>query len=157
MSLYLPPAVGRVRVWQKAHKTIDPTCHMRTLRGGDRNITFWGVFRLAYLCPLSALDTSFTITGYVNILDDHLHLFIEILFLNDDHILQHDNALSQPSVNTKRVIRSALQWVWNTRMTPQIIIHESFSEFVGFTCTPHFNLYFTIVFTARFSTVNYGQ
>ncbi|GFW75217.1 transposable element Tcb2 transposase [Trichonephila clavipes] len=75
-------ADGRVRVWKKSHKPMDPTCQQGTVQAGGGSVIVWGVGSWSDMGPLIRLDTILTGGRYVSILSDHLHPFMFIVHSN---------------------------------------------------------------------------
>ncbi len=47
---------GRVRIWRKEHKSMDPSCLVSTVQAGDGGVMVWGIFSWHTLGPLVPIE-----------------------------------------------------------------------------------------------------
>lgn len=85
-------ADGRVRVWCRPHKAMDPSCQQGSVQAGGGSIMMWAVFTWNGLGPLVQLHWSLTGNGYVQLFGDHLQPFMDFMFPNNNGLFMDDNA-----------------------------------------------------------------
>ncbi len=68
---------ARVRIWRKAHGSMDPSCLVSTvLAGGGGGVMVWGIFSWHTLGPLVPIEHHLNATAYLSIVADHVHPFM---------------------------------------------------------------------------------
>ncbi len=81
---------GRVRIWRKENKSMDPSCLASTVQAGG--VIVWGIFSWHILGPLVPIEHSLNTTAYLSIVADHVHLFMTTVYPSSDGYFQQDNA-----------------------------------------------------------------
>ncbi len=66
---------GRVRIWRKAHESMDPSCLVSTVQA-DGGVMVWGIFSWHTLGPLVPIEHCLNTTAYLSIVADHVHPFM---------------------------------------------------------------------------------
>ncbi len=65
---------ARVRIWRKAHGSMDPSCLVSTVLAGG--VMVWGIFSWHTLGPLVPIEHHLNATAYLSIVADHVHPFM---------------------------------------------------------------------------------
>uniref|UniRef100_A0A8C5M1K7 Transposase n=1 Tax=Leptobrachium leishanense TaxID=445787 RepID=A0A8C5M1K7_9ANUR len=86
-----------VRIWQKQHENMHPTCMSTTLQAGGGSFMVWG--------PLICVEQPLNSTTYQSIVADKVHP-IMLVYLNGDGFFQQDNA---PSCHGARIVQEWFQ------------------------------------------------
>ncbi|GBO33401.1 hypothetical protein AVEN_39671-1 [Araneus ventricosus] len=92
---------------------MDPSCQMTTLLAGGGGIMVWGMFFWSTLGTLIFVDTTLYITAYLNIVANHVHSFMVIMFPYGDGHFQQDR--TPPNVLVPDVITATepVEWTWD--------------------------------------------
>ncbi len=83
---------GRLRIWQKEHESMDPSCLVSTVQAGGGGVMVWGIFYWDTLGPLVPIEHRFNTTAYLSIVADHVHPFMTTVYSSSDVYFQQDNA-----------------------------------------------------------------
>ncbi len=81
---------GRVRIWRKAHESMDPSCLVSTVHAGG--VMVWGIFSWHTLGLLVPIEHRLSTTAYLSIVANHVHPFMTTLYPSSDGYFQQDNA-----------------------------------------------------------------
>lgn len=78
-----------VRLWcgSDPHKTMDPSCHQSIKQVIGGSIIVWSIFMYHVLVLSVCLNKSLASNGYVALLHDHLYLFMNSMYLNNDRLI----------------------------------------------------------------------
>ncbi|GFT52796.1 transposable element Tcb1 transposase [Trichonephila clavipes] len=80
--------------WQIRHETSESE-HLATvvgkLQAGEGSITVWGMFSWHSLGSFIIVEAMMDQHKYASVVVDQVHLYIRIVFLQDDDIYQQDN------------------------------------------------------------------
>ncbi len=68
---------GRVRIWRKEYKSMDPSCLVSMVQAGG-GVMVWGIFSWHTLGPLVPIGHRLNATAYLSIVADHVHPFMTI-------------------------------------------------------------------------------
>ncbi len=79
---------GRVRIWHKEHKSMDPPCLVSTVQAGGLGVIVWGIFSWHTLVPLVPIERRFNSTAYLSIVADHVHPFMTTVYPSSDEYFQ---------------------------------------------------------------------
>ncbi|GBL99218.1 hypothetical protein AVEN_140681-1 [Araneus ventricosus] len=71
---------------------MDLSCQMTTVQGSGGEIMVWGMFSWSTMNLLITVDTTLNSTAYPNVVADHVHSLIAILFPYGDGHIQWDTA-----------------------------------------------------------------
>ncbi len=67
---------GRVGIWHKEHKSMDPSCLVSTVQAGGVGIMVWGIFSWHTLGPLVPTVYRLNTIAFLSIVADHAHPFM---------------------------------------------------------------------------------
>ncbi len=96
---------GRVRIWRKAHESMDPSCFVSTVQAGGGDVMVWGIFSWHTFGPLVPIEHRLNTTAYLSIVADHVHPFMttvyHLLMATSSRIMHHVTKLksSQTGLN----------------------------------------------------------
>nr|KAF6330375.1 hypothetical protein mMyoMyo1_012365 [Myotis myotis] len=85
-------ADSRVRIWQKQHESMHPTCMSTSLQAGGGSVMVWGMFSWHDLGPLIRVEQRLNSTTYLSIIADQVHPIMLMAYPNGDGFFQQDNA-----------------------------------------------------------------
>nr|KAF6310702.1 hypothetical protein mMyoMyo1_008760 [Myotis myotis] len=85
-------ADGRVRIWQKQHESMHPTCMNTTLQAIGGSVMVWGMFSWHDLGSLIHVEQHLNSTTYLSIIADQVHPIMLMVYPNGDGFFQQDNA-----------------------------------------------------------------
>nr|KAF6360135.1 hypothetical protein mMyoMyo1_011093 [Myotis myotis] len=85
-------ADGRVRIWQKQHESMHPTCMSTTLQAGGGSVMVWDMFSWHDSGPLIHVEQPLNSTTYLSIVADQVHIIMLMAYPNGDGFFQQDNA-----------------------------------------------------------------
>ncbi|GFY29640.1 transposable element Tcb2 transposase [Trichonephila clavipes] len=85
-------ADGRVRVWRRPHKFMDPTCQQGNVQAGGGSVMIWDVCSWRDMGPMIQLESTLKGDRHGSIMFDHLHPFMTILHSDGLGVFQQDNA-----------------------------------------------------------------
>ncbi len=71
---------GRVGIWHKEHKSMDPSCLVSTVQAGGGDIMVWGIFSWHTLGPLVPNVYRLNAIAFLGIVADHAHPFMTTVF-----------------------------------------------------------------------------
>ncbi len=71
---------GRIRIWCKQHKSMDPSCFVSTDQASS-GVMVWGVFSWHILGPSVPIEHCWNTTAYRSIVVDHVHRFMTAVWL----------------------------------------------------------------------------
>ncbi len=63
---------GRVRIWRKKHKSMDPSYLVSTVQAGGGGVMERGIFSWHTLGPLAPIEHRLNATAYLSIVTDHV-------------------------------------------------------------------------------------
>ncbi len=69
---------GRVRIWRKAHESMDPSCLVPKVQTAG-GVMVWGIFSWHTLGILVPIEHRLSTTAYLSIVADHVHPFMTIV------------------------------------------------------------------------------
>ncbi len=80
---------GRVRIWRKEHKSMDPSCLVSMVQaggggGGGVVMMVWRIFSWHTLGPLVPIEHCLNATAYLSIVVDHVHPFMTTVYPSSD-------------------------------------------------------------------------
>ncbi len=79
---------GRVRIWRKEHKSMDPSCLVSTVQTGGGGVMVWGILSWHTLDPLVPIEHCLNTTVYRSIVADHVHPFMTTVNPSSDGYFQ---------------------------------------------------------------------
>uniref|UniRef100_G1Q3L6 Tc1-like transposase DDE domain-containing protein n=1 Tax=Myotis lucifugus TaxID=59463 RepID=G1Q3L6_MYOLU len=85
-------ADGRVRIWQKQHESMHPTCMSTTFQAVGGSVMVWGMFSWHDLGPLILVEQRLNSTTYLSMVVDQVHPNMLMAYPNRDSFFQQDNA-----------------------------------------------------------------
>nr|KAF6360092.1 hypothetical protein mMyoMyo1_011050 [Myotis myotis] len=83
---------GRVRIWQKQHESMHPTCISTTLQAGEGSVMVWGMFSWHDLGLLICVEQCLNSTTYLSIVADQVYPIMLMVYPNGDGFFQQGNA-----------------------------------------------------------------
>ncbi len=102
---------GRVRIWRKAHESMDPSCLVSMVQtvGG---VMVWGVFSWHTLGPLVPIEHRLNTTAYLSIVADQIHPFMTTVYTSSDatssRIMHHVTKLRSSQTGLLNMTMSSL-------------------------------------------------
>lgn len=91
-SFTLFPTTGRVYSWRTSKEAYHPDCLLPTVKHGGGSVMIWAAISWYSAGPIVTLKGRVTAKNYTDILADHVHPMLQILFPEGDVIFQDDNA-----------------------------------------------------------------
>ncbi|GFW76633.1 transposable element Tcb2 transposase [Trichonephila clavipes] len=109
-SFQLLNADRRLKIWGQAHEAMDPACQVGTVQGHGGSLM--DVFSWHCLGSLVYVLSSLNAIWYVELLHDHLHLFILYCYPHSNEVFQQDNCTShKPWLEEHSFDFSAINWL----------------------------------------------
>ncbi len=102
---------GRVRIWRKAHESMDLSCLVSTVQtvGG---VMVWGMFSWHTLGHLVPIEHRLNVTDYLSIVADHVHPFMTTVYPSSDatssRIMHHVTKLKSSQTGLLNMKMSSL-------------------------------------------------
>jgi len=75
---------GRVRIWCKQNKNMDPSCLVTTVQASGGGVMVWGMFSWHTLDSLVPIGHRLNATAYLTIVSDHVHPFMVTMYPTSD-------------------------------------------------------------------------
>lgn len=92
---------GRVRVWRKKNKELDPKNLSGTFKHGGGSVTLWGCMAASGVGSMHFIDGIMDQYLYIDILKENLRNSVEKLQLPDRYVFQQDNDPKHTALNTR--------------------------------------------------------
>jgi len=75
---------GRVKIWRKQNKNMDPSCLVTIVQAAAGGVMVWEMFSWHTLGPLVPIGHRLNATAYLSIVSDHVHLFMATMYPSSD-------------------------------------------------------------------------